>query len=591
MPKIPSLQQLFTGLAVTLKRFPLEILFSLVGSVAFIMAIEVNYNEDVKRELLIRLILVSILGLTLMLPTSLYAERKNLSGKNSILVKVLAAAVVVGLFFFLKPIDSIVSVFRYGFLVAAFHLLVSFAPFIGEKNIAAFWEYNKRLFLRILLSGLYSTVLFAGLCIALLSVDTLFNLNFDETLYGDLAAVVYGIFNTAFFLAGVPANWVELEESHVYPKGLKIFTQFVLIPLATIYFCILLAYEGKLIITWSLPEGLVSSLVLGYAVYGILAILLVYPIRNEADTKWIQSFARLFYVLLIPLIVLLGIAIFTRVIEYGITEPRYILVVLSIWLTGITAFFLLTRSENIKVIPISLCFVALISVWGPQSATHISMRSQMNALIDVFEKNNAYKDGVFNTLPNTTSKEDAGQADDIIHFIVNRGSFEPFRNHIHEDVDSLNKVTKNNQYTQWGVMIRILGAQTSNQSDYVFYTANSNTDTIAIQHYDYLTRVHYNEYDTENGDEQKFKWNTSAVSLTVKISGDAVQFELKELFDRIKTEDAKNKNNTVEISDLKTSFTSRKATYSLVFDNISFSITDGKYVLKNFDAYLLVGDQ
>ena len=583
MPKIPSLQQLFTGLAVTLKRFPLEMLVSIVGSVAFMLLIENSYEEDIRREFLIRLMLVSILGLTLLLSTSLYAERKNLSDKNSILLKVCAALLVVGFFFFLKPIDSIVNVFRFGFLIVAFHLLVSFAPFIGEKNVAAFWEYNKRLFLRILLSALYSTVLYGGLCIALLSVDTLFNLDFDETLFGDLAAIVYGIFNTAFFLAGVPANWGELEESHVYPKGLKIFTQFVLIPLATIYFCILLAYEGKLIITWSLPEGLVSSLVLGYAVYGILAILLVYPVRNEADNKWIQTFARLFYVLLIPLILLLAIAIFTRVIEYGITEPRYILVVLSIWLTGITAYFLLSRSQNIKVIPISLCIVALISVWGPQSATYISMRSQMNALISVFEKNNAYADGIFNTLPSTASKEDAEQADDIIHFIVNRGSFEPFRNHIHANVDSLDNITEKSQYTRRNVMTRILGVSTSNQSDYLYYTANSNTDTISIQHYDYLTRVHYSEYD----DDSIFAWDTTAVSLNFKISGDSVHFELKELFDRVKIEDSKK--NTVEMNDLKTSFTSRKATYSLVFDNISFAVRDGKYELKDFNGLFAGG--
>ena len=491
---------------------------------------------------------------------------------------------VVGLFFFLRPIDSIVSVFRYGFLIVALHLLVSFAPFIGEKNISAFWEYNKRLFLRILLSGLYSTVLFAGLCIALLSVKTLFKLHIDENVFGDLAAVVYGIFNTAFFLAGVPSNWAELEESHAYPKGLKIFTQFVLIPLATIYFGILIAYEAKLVLTWSLPEGLVSSLVLGYAVYGILAILLVYPVRNEAGSRWIETFARLFYVLLIPLIILLAVAIFTRVIEYGITEPRYILVVLSIWLTGITAYFLLSRTQNIKVIPISLCIVALLSVWGPQSATYISMRSQLKALVALFEKNNAYKNEVFTSLPQTTPKEDLQQANDIIHFIVNRTNFESFRGHINVNIDSLDNATEENEYTEYTVMSRILGTADWYEPNSVYYIADSNNDTIPVKHYDYLTRVRYG-YDTDT----VLVWDSTSVSIRLTISGDSVLFPLKELFDRIKTEDPKMTN--VKMSHLRTSFVSRKATYSLVFENISFTLKDEKYELGNFEGFLLVGDQ
>ena len=122
----------------------------------------------------------------------------------------------------------------------------------------------------------------------------MFDLNVSGEIYGHLFFFIAGIFNTIFFLAGVPANWTELEEQSSYPKGLKIFTQFVLIPLATIYLAILLTYEGKVILEWSLPEGIVSSLVLGYAVYGILSILLVYPIRHDEGNKWIKFFLQAF---------------------------------------------------------------------------------------------------------------------------------------------------------------------------------------------------------------------------------------------------------------------------------------------------------
>jgi len=60
---------------------------------------------------------------------------------------------------------------------------VSFAPFIRNHRVSAFWEYNKQLFLRILTAGLYSTVLYSGLCIAIVSTDALFNLSIDEKIY------------------------------------------------------------------------------------------------------------------------------------------------------------------------------------------------------------------------------------------------------------------------------------------------------------------------------------------------------------------------------------------------------------------------
>lgn len=138
MAKIPSLQQLFTGFTATLKRFPLELLVSVIGSVAFMLLIETHYNQKFEKEILLRSMLVSVLGLTLFLSTSLYAERKNLSSKNSILLKVVAVVLVVGLFFFLRPIDSIVSVFRYGFLIVALHLLVSLFRLLEKKILQLF---------------------------------------------------------------------------------------------------------------------------------------------------------------------------------------------------------------------------------------------------------------------------------------------------------------------------------------------------------------------------------------------------------------------------------------------------------------------
>ena len=81
--------------------------------------------------------------------------------------------------------------------------------------------------------------------------------------------------------------------------------------------------------------------------------------------------------MMIPLVVLLLLAVWKRVGNYGITESRYILIILAVWLTFNTIYFLFSKKQNIKVIPISLCILALLSIYGPQSAFSVSRYSQV----------------------------------------------------------------------------------------------------------------------------------------------------------------------------------------------------------------------
>src|SRR5690606_5181607 len=54
--------------------------------------------------------------------------------------------------------------------------------------------------------------------------------------------------------------------------------------------------------------------------------------------------------------------------------------VLTIWLAAITAYFLSSQKDDIRLIPVSLAALALLSTFGPQSATDISRHSQQRRL-------------------------------------------------------------------------------------------------------------------------------------------------------------------------------------------------------------------
>nr|WP_246455272.1 DUF4153 domain-containing protein [Hymenobacter citatus] len=277
------------------------------------------------------------------------------------------------------------------------HLAVAAGPYLPELRRTAdtpgFWRYNETLFLRILLAGIYSGVLFVGCALALVAIDNLFDVKLDEHLFGYLFVTLATVFNTWFFLAGVPHNFAELEQAAPYPKALKLFTQFVLLPLVVLYLVILYAYLGRILVQWELPKGWVSILILAFSVAGIFALLLIHPIRHAAENTWIRTFARWFYRALFPLLGLLAVAIGTRIRDYGITEERYFVLVLAAWLFCMAVYFLVRRGQGIIWIPASLALVAFLSAAGPWSAFAVARRSQLKQLREISAEYGLLKDG------------------------------------------------------------------------------------------------------------------------------------------------------------------------------------------------------
>jgi hypothetical protein len=425
--KFPSLQTFVHSIRSVLLRFPLEIGFALLGTVAATVLIEISDLNLAAESLCVRLILIANLGLVLSISLSLLSESNSYSVLKKNMFRLIMLLLIIGLFFLIDPLKRETDFFRFILLALAFHLSVSFAAYFGKGHINAFWQFNRIIFLRFLIGGIYSAALFLGLAAAIGSMNFLFNFKFEWDTFAILWVWIAGIFQTVFFLKGMPVNLNELEGDKTYPGGLKIFTQFVLIPLATVYAVILLAYEAKILIELELPKGLVSNLILGYAVFGILSLLLIYPIRNQDENRWLKSFNRSFYYVLIPLIVLLLWAVLARVIDYGVTEERYFLIILAAWLAFINVYFLLSKSQNIMIIPFSLCLVTVLSVYGPQGAFSISRRSQINELKQLFEKQGSLDGEKIISLKLKPGKEDMTRMINIVDYLVNMHGLESFR--------------------------------------------------------------------------------------------------------------------------------------------------------------------
>jgi hypothetical protein len=215
------------------------------------------------------------------------------------------------------------------------------------------------------------------------------------------------VFNPWFFIAGIPEDFGALETLTEYPRGLRAFTQYVLVPIVAIYLVILTLYLAKVLVTRQWPSGWIGYLVSGVAGVGILSWLLVRPLEERAEHAWVKTFTRGFYIALMPAIVMLWLAIWKRVEQYGITERRYFLIILSLWLAGIAVYYTVSRSRNIKVIPATLCAIAVLGFAGPWSAYSVARASQTRRLASVLERNGLLANGELRPAPAPSAVSDS----------------------------------------------------------------------------------------------------------------------------------------------------------------------------------------
>lgn len=395
--KLPSLQHLAAEAARVVRRFPFTLLCAVVLCGVGIYFNHLTYKEKEQLDWLFPVLSAAGLGLSGTLAVALTAERYQ--WRPALRWSALAAGLgLLAVWYAIAPAEPNAEWgARLALLLLGTHLAVAAGPYLSELRRQAdtpgFWRYNEMLFLRILTAGLYSGVLFTGCALALVAVENLFFVDIKPRVYADLFVGLDSIFNTWFFLAGVPRDFAALEQETSYPKGLKVFTQFVLLPLVVLYLGILYAYLGRILLLQALPQGWVSMLVLALAVAGIFALLLIHPVRYAAENTWIRTFGRWFYLALFPLLGLLAVAISTRIRAYGITEERYFVLVLAAWLCGIAIYFLARRGQGIIWIPASLAVVAFIAAGGPWGAFAVAQRSQLNQLREISAQYGLLKNG------------------------------------------------------------------------------------------------------------------------------------------------------------------------------------------------------
>lgn len=571
---IPSFSKILEVGLKTYYRFPFVIISAIIGTGATILSIELSDSFLKDNSWIIKTIFIGWLGISLFTAIDTFAESRSWNTLHKYLGRLIGVFLL--LIYFMLAGDRFIEgpaefYYRFTLFVLASHLLVAVAPFLSKGNIDQFWEYNKSLFLRICISALYSGVLFVGLSVAMLSIDNLLGVDIKGERYGQLFMFLIGIFNTWFFLAVIPELETTSEVTPQYSKALKVFVQFVLIPLVTVYIGILYLYTGKILIQWELPNGWVSYLVLSFSIIGIFSLLLLYPIRNNKENTWINIYSKGYYLALIPLIGLLLFSIYVRIDEYGVTINRYFVATLGVWLTGIVMYFIFSKVKSIKVIPISMCLVALGISFGPMSAFSVSERSQLGRFEEVLERNDMLDENnlvVIKTETDTVSFKDRKELSSIVEFLITNHGAKALDKYFTVDIVSTLQVNEESNRYDGGNAKTIM---TSMGLKYVSYWENeddgmdlldgnyfrynlANNHLLNIEGYDlrFGELFYLPEDDFINLTTDRYDWSTSYSfvrdTLTIREENDDLRIDISfiETIERIREEYPGNGSNVNE---------------------------------------------
>ncbi len=416
--KLPSITQTMRDARQTFIRFPLVIIDSMIGTVATLILMD--YGGPPSPSFLYQVVSAAVLGFPLLTCLAITAQKKNWGTSISVGSQA-AGLVAVALYSLSVPRDLLsapaVHMIRLILISTGLVLAAFVVPYLWKGSVNGFWHYCKTIVLRLLSSFLYAVVLWIGLALAFAALDNLFGIDIPGKRYRELWVTIQGLFIPWFFLAGIPDNLDELDTLTEYPKGLKIFAQYTLFPLVLTYLVILYAYLGKILLAWDWPQGWVSKLILGFISTGLFSLLLLHPVSGRSENVWMKTASRWFFVVILPLLIMLFLSVWRRISEYGITEGRYLAIALGMWLCIIVPYFIISRAKNIMVIPASLCLAMFLVSFGPWSAFAVSERSQIARLQDLLTRDKILVDGTVRSQHDSIPFEDTKQISSIIAYL------------------------------------------------------------------------------------------------------------------------------------------------------------------------------
>ncbi len=538
------------NLAETTKRFALPVLCTIFLAAIFIgLTFETFDNKFVSP--LTKLSFSLSTAFYAFVALKLYAENQNWSDRKYFLFSALAIAIIALVASNTSPYDGFLLIF-------GSFLSISAAPFLNKRddNIS-YCNFSCSLTSSMFFSLLAAAILSLGTCAILASIHYLFELDINSKIYFSLSILYFIFFAPLYFLSGMQKDSASAHSE--YPHGIKFITNFILIPLLATYSIILYVYIIKILISAELPKGVLAIMILSFGSFGILTHFFSYPLSKDGN-KLTKLFSQYFYhSLLIPL-GFLFIAVLKRVSDYGITEDRYLMILMGLWLLISCVYTILTKAKNLKFVTISLAAMFIAASVGPWGIVGISQFSQVKRLESLLKKEGILVDGKIIKATNPISDESNQEISSIVEYISETHKIEaikewfPNKGYVASLSDNIKFVNPMEVMKDMGLQHIEKWQRIARRSVYFFVKDRDNFDKtiIDLKGFDYGIK-----FNLKNGVSKDFENQNGAIVFNISLEENNLiitdskhlvrKIDLTNFIDHLRTSNQESKDFILEV--------------------------------------------
>ena len=540
----------------SLKRFPMASLSAFLVTVILVSLIELDYNNEESEIVTVanKIAFVASLGVVLFPALRLFW--------SNFLMTIIGAGLLVG-YYYILPHNINISdsnlFFRHTILILATFLIFLWAPFISvkisNKNI---WEWTQNLILALVATLFFSFLLYIGIVLALYSIEKLFDVHIASRRYAQLAIIIFGIYGVNLFLAHIP-KYILLLQVRTYTKAEVIFTKYILTSLTIGYFIILFTYSAKILITMQWPVGVVAWISILFSVVAITTYLFWTPLWERENIK----FKRTIWIAILLQTLMLGMSIWLRVEEYGITESRYFIALFGCWLLLMSLYFIFRKEASYKWLFVTLTILLIGSQFGKYSATNISKNNQILRL------KNMLKDEKF--IDKTIDIKDKQNIYNTINYLYSHHGIDSLKTIM---PDIIKKYQKKSYFPIFATKELGLGDISSwNKNNYIYsyFHISKERKIIDTKDYNWLIKYHYDKNYIKKQIDKDTTINVKNGILELK-KGKQLVINM-DLTDFIKSLDSKIKNRYNSISEKKMEYlyNNKRVKVKILFNSIALS--------------------
>ncbi|MHB1154465.1 MAG: DUF4153 domain-containing protein [Eubacteriales bacterium] len=519
------------GIANAIIRFPAT--FLLLLCITTIISVTIETGEEYN---------VTLISLAFAVFCFLAAQVLSERFAKKMLTKVIfyvAAAVAAAVDYLLvRNAGEVNTIVLVNTAVAVFALLIAFIWIPSIKGNADFNVVFMSFFKSFFTSAFYTGVLWGGISLILIAIDTLL-VRLNENLFAHIAIALWIVWAPMLLLSLIPvfgeddAENEKIKKASVYPKFLEIVLSYILVPLASVYTFVLILYIIKTVISGSWNDNLLEPLMLSYCI----AILLLYILLSRLENRFALFFLKIFPIFLTLIALFQIVSSSITISSLGIVHSRYFVVMFGLYsvICGILLFILPVKKNGIVAV-LAICF-ALVCITPYISAFSVSIASQTSLIENTLEKNNMLSDNKVIANPGIPENDKLAISSSAMYLSnIGKNSLPAYLPDNFSYYDNFEKT--------FGFEMQY-GFSPGERFDQ-YYTLGM-FQPMAISGFDYMTNLYFNMPESRtqkedgaidiNGSQYHLNLTLNGFKGTVKITdedkNELISVPLEELFDKI----------------------------------------------------------